>query len=141
MHAVLPARRYFGCGLSFESVFDKVREKIGEGRNVPRYAPLFQCSHVVVPFFERDGRPRIPAGCKHDIHQETARPPVSIHIRVDVDKYEMPEDNTGRGIGFLRQQLEKCRHQIAHGVPLRRNVPGTVDIDLAGTITSKLGRL
>ena len=76
--------------------------------------------------FNGDDRPGIAAGRHHDIHEEAADAAVAIHIRVDVDEYEMSKHGADRRFRLRAQQV----------VPLNREAVLDTMPALFGTVTT-----
>ena len=75
----------------FNRPLDSLRDERRERLDVITDARRFQRLHVFRTVFNADDRPRISAGCHHEIHQEASHAAVPIHIRMDVHEYEVTE--------------------------------------------------
>ena len=95
-----------GLRLAFNVVFDDLAEECGEGSNIPVHAGGLKRGHVVIAAPNRDDRPWIAAGGEHYVHQEAAHAPVAVHVRVNVNQYEMPENDADGGVPFFGEKFE-----------------------------------
>ena len=86
----------------------------------------------------RDDRPHVPACDQHRIRQEAAQPAIAVHVGVDVDKEEMPQDGTNPWMLLCRNQLKKNRHAFAYRLFRERYVFRATNVDLVIAPSSQI---
>lgn len=65
---------------------------------------------------------------------------VPVRVRMDVANQPIAEDGAHRRCGFALQQVEQCRHGIAHCFPAWRHMLRALQIDRAVAVTGERRR-
>jgi hypothetical protein len=68
---------------------------------------LFKRRHVRLPLRKQYNSPRVSALGHHEVHEEPPYAAVAVHVRMNVDEYEMPEHHAHRRMLFVDEQLEQ----------------------------------
>src|SRR5256886_11000531 len=122
-------------------VTDQAREQLRKWLDVSAHARRFESRHVLVASLQWDDGPGIATGREHEVHEEAAHPSVPVMVRVDVHKYEMPQDHANGGLLFPFEQFEEWRHELADGLAIRRHVHGASDVDGSTAISGQVSGL
>ena len=64
--------------------------------NIPPIGSGFEGCHILSPLTHRNNTPIKSPRCKHTIHNKSPYAAVPIAIRVDINKYEMPQDSSNQ---------------------------------------------
>src|SRR5262249_15786858 len=66
---------------------------------------------------------------------------ISVHVRMNIDEYEVAEDHSHRWICLRLQQFEKLWHQFPHGLVIGRDVHRSTNVNRTISKACELGGL
>ena len=111
--------------------------ELGERTRICINARAVQGAQIFRTILNANHSPWIPARRQQNIHQKPCHTAIAIGIRMNVAKEPMTEHSSNRRLRFCFNQIEQCRHRVAHRFPTWRNISGISQIDSIVAIASQ----